>query len=125
MPPFAHFGVPQIVIMTSMPRSAAPRTSASRSLKLYAGSSHFAALFGFFAAIARQSAVVRMIEALAAAALSSSTVLLADQRNDGSSWKPMGMRSAPSASVGATSASSAATSAIRAKRCTDERPPWA
>ena len=58
LPPFAHFGVPLMLIITRMPFCEAFATSSSRSPRRYAGSLPFDARAGRFGAICGQLAVV-------------------------------------------------------------------
>jgi hypothetical protein len=71
LPPFAHLGVPQIVISTSMSRACVFRTSSSRSAKRYAGSKGLEAFRGRFGATFAHVTSVRTIVAFVERAWSS------------------------------------------------------
>ena len=108
LPPFAHLGVPQIVIRTSMSRDCVLRTSSSRSLKRYAGSNGFAAFAGRVGAMFAHVTSVRTIVAFVARAWSSISARRSSYRKFGSSWKPTCMRGAAFATAGASSVARAA-----------------
>ena len=120
--PFAHFGVPQIVIRTSMSRACVLRTSSSRSLKRYAGSNGFDAFAGRVGATFAQVTRVRTIVALASRAWSSISARRSSYRKFGSSWKPRYMRGAAPATEGASRRTADAASRNRMGRFTGKTP---
>ena len=112
MLPFAHLGVPVMLIITRIPYSPDWNTRSSRLLRPYAGSSPFAGFAGLVDAIVAQLTFVWMTEAPVAAASWRFWARSAEYRNDTSSKKPIGMRLA-AAAVAAGSAKSATSAASR------------
>jgi hypothetical protein len=116
--PFAHFGVPQIVISTSMPLACALRTSSSTSSSLYDGSNGLAGFAGFVGATLAHVTSVRMIVACSKTALSSSSIRPSFHLNTGSSWNPIHIRSAALAPETTASATSRVTTNERSSSFT-------
>ena len=118
LPPFAHLGVPQIVIRTSMSRACVLRTSSSMSRNRYAGSNGFDAFPGRVGATFAQVTSVRTMVAFVLRAWSSMSARRSSYRKFGSSWKPMYMRGAALATAGASSVARVARKMNRVARLT-------
>src|SRR6478672_6973758 len=91
LPPFAHFGVPVMSIMTRRLCDPDWPTSSSRSPRRYAGSLPFRALLGRRIAIWGHDAVVWMTDAPALLACWRLFARAAAQRKVASSKKPIGI----------------------------------